>query len=233
MEYPAQDHSTLMLAGPDHLAPLLGFVGDELPELGGRGRNITVLPRSANRALITGPVSAALISLLSLSIISACVFFGAPSPTNSLPQIPEQNPPRSGYPAAHRNGSALVTARARSLPGPDVFDRLGHHGKHETWTLPAEKIGHRWRPAAILHLYHVDAGHHLEHLAGQHGAGSRCRPTQVDLTRVGLRVGNEFGIVLGRNCWVDDHDKGRAADARNRRNIAKKVKIKIVDKGSR
>jgi hypothetical protein len=23
---------------PDHLAPLLGFVGDELPELGGRGR---------------------------------------------------------------------------------------------------------------------------------------------------------------------------------------------------
>ena len=41
MEYPAaacRDHSGLMAGELDHLAPLLGFVGDELAEVGGRAR---------------------------------------------------------------------------------------------------------------------------------------------------------------------------------------------------
>ena len=32
--------------------------------------------------------------------------------------------------------------------------------------LPAEQIGQRGRRAAIGHMHHVDAGHHLEQLAG-------------------------------------------------------------------
>ena len=43
-----------------------------------------VLPRSANRAFITGLASAALISLLSLSMLSAAVFLGAPTPNHVL-----------------------------------------------------------------------------------------------------------------------------------------------------
>ena len=68
---------------PDHLAPLLGFFRDELAEIGGRAAS-TVPPRSASRALILGSARTALISLLSLSTISAGVFLGAPTPYQVL-----------------------------------------------------------------------------------------------------------------------------------------------------
>src|SRR6266446_1660391 len=70
----------------------------------------TVPSRSASRALILGSARPALISLLSLSMISAGVPFGAPTPFH----------------------------------------------------LPAEEVGERGRCAAIGHVDHVDAGHHLE-----------------------------------------------------------------------
>src|SRR5215472_3451524 len=54
---------------PDHLAPFLGFVGDELSKVGGRARQ----PTSARRALILGSVRPALISLLSMLTIAAGV----------------------------------------------------------------------------------------------------------------------------------------------------------------
>ena len=44
----------------------------------------TVPPRSANRALIVGLARAALISLLTLPMISAGVFLGAPRPNTEL-----------------------------------------------------------------------------------------------------------------------------------------------------
>ena len=71
---------------------------------------------------------------------------------------------------------AVVTANARSLPALmySIDERRGaEHDLH----LSAEQIGQRGRPAAIGHVNHVDAGHHLEQLAGNMGRGSRCRPT--------------------------------------------------------
>ena len=65
----------------DDLAPLLGFVGNQLTEIGGRTGN-TVLPKSASRAMILGSASAALISLLSLSMMSA----GVPRGANAAPE---------------------------------------------------------------------------------------------------------------------------------------------------
>ena len=47
-------------------------------------------PRSASRAFILGSARAALISLLSLSMISAGVFLGAPTPYQVLPQSPAE-----------------------------------------------------------------------------------------------------------------------------------------------
>src|SRR5215467_589097 len=44
----------------------------------------TVAPNSASRAFILGSARAALISLLSLSTMSAGVFFGAPTPVQKL-----------------------------------------------------------------------------------------------------------------------------------------------------
>ena len=69
----------------DHLAPLLGFVGDQLPEVGGRARKHRRAKVGEPR-LDLGIGEAALISLFSLSMISAGVFLGAPMPSsqNSL-----------------------------------------------------------------------------------------------------------------------------------------------------
>ena len=68
---------------PDHLAPLLGFIGDELAEFGGRHRQW-------NAAQVCQPLldlrigEAAVISLLSLPTISAGVSLGAPIPNQPL-----------------------------------------------------------------------------------------------------------------------------------------------------
>ena len=70
---------------------------------------------------------------------------------------------------------AVVTASARSLPALMYSIDAGHGGEHDLH-LSAEQIGERGRPAAIRHVNHVDAGHHLEQFAGHMGRGSRCRP---------------------------------------------------------
>ena len=65
----------------DDLAPLLGFVSDELAEIGSRSakrRHAQIGKPRFRSGLGEGRVS----SLLSLSMISAGVFFGAPTPYN-------------------------------------------------------------------------------------------------------------------------------------------------------
>jgi hypothetical protein len=66
-----------------HLAPLLGFLGNELAEVGGRTAS-TVPAKEASRAVIVGSASPALISLLSLSTISVGVLLGAPTPYHTV-----------------------------------------------------------------------------------------------------------------------------------------------------
>ena len=105
----------LDVAAFDHLAPLLGFVGDVLAEVRGRARQ-HVPPRSASRALILGSARPALISLLSLSTISAGVAFGAPMPDQKLASKPGTNSPTVGMSGSASERVAAVTASARSLP---------------------------------------------------------------------------------------------------------------------
>jgi hypothetical protein len=69
----------LDIGRPNHLAPLLDFVGDELAKVRGRARK-RCAPQSAIRAFSLGSARPALISLFSLSTISAGVAFGAPRP---------------------------------------------------------------------------------------------------------------------------------------------------------
>ena len=67
----------------DHLAPLLGLVGDELAEIGGRAGEHRA-GQFGKPCLYLRIGKAALISLLSLSTISAGVLFGAPRPNIAL-----------------------------------------------------------------------------------------------------------------------------------------------------
>ena len=73
------DHSGLMLAARITLAHFSVSSAMSLPKSAGEPAS-TVPPRSASRALILGSARPALISLLSLSMISAGVFLGAPTP---------------------------------------------------------------------------------------------------------------------------------------------------------
>ena len=50
----------------------------------------------------------------------------------------------------------------------------------------------------------------------------------IDLARIGLGVGDELGNRLGRNRWIHLHDVGHAHDARDRRDVAKKIEIELV-----
>ena len=68
---------------------------------------------------------------------------------------------------------AVVTASARSLPA--LMYSIDEVSEQTYLHLSAEQIGQV--TAAIGHVDHVDAGHHLEQLAGDMAARSRCRPT--------------------------------------------------------
>jgi hypothetical protein len=82
--------------------------------------------------------------------------------------------------------------------------------------------------AAIGHVLHVDAGHHLEQLARHMGPGSAATRGHVDLARISFGVGDELGNGLGRNQCIHDHDTGLAADARDRRDVAKEIVIELI-----
>jgi hypothetical protein len=83
----------------------------------------TVPPRSAIRAFIVGSARAALISLLSVSMILAGVFLGAPTPDQALASYPGRNSLTVGRSGSPSQRVAVVTANGRSLPGPDLLNR--------------------------------------------------------------------------------------------------------------
>jgi hypothetical protein len=99
----------------DHLAPLLGFLGDKSAEFGGwtHERRSAV---SANRAFIFGSARPALAARLSLLTISADVPLGAPMPYHWLASYPGTNSSTAGMPGKAPDRSLVVTASARSVP---------------------------------------------------------------------------------------------------------------------
>ena len=122
---------------------------------------------------------------------------------------------------------AVVTARARSLPALMYSNRLGRVGE-EDLHLSAEQIGQRGRHAAIGHVHHVDAGHHLEQFGGDVGDPADAARTVGELARIGLGIGDELGNRLGRNRRIYHHDKGAADEARDRRDVADEIEIEFV-----
>src|ERR1700684_1029791 len=52
----------------------------------------------------------------------------------------------------------------------------------------------------------------------------------IDLAWIGFGKGDEVGNGFGRECWIDHHDKGGAANARDRDDVANEIKTEIVIK---
>ena len=102
-----------------------------------------------------------------------------------------------------------------------------------TCTCPPSRSVSAGAVAAIRHVNQVDAGHHLEQLAGDMWRAPVAGRRHVDLARIGLGIGDELGNRLGRNGRIDHHDKGRAADARDRRDVADEIEIEVARRASR
>ena len=61
-----------------------------------------------------------------------------------------------------------------------------------TCVLSFEHVGDGRRVAAIRHVQHVDAGHHLEQLAGKMRRRADAAGRHVELARICLGVGDQF-----------------------------------------
>ena len=97
-----------------------------------------------------------------------------------------------------------------------------HDAEHDL-ELPADQIGKRERLAAVRDVDHVDAGHHLEQLAGDMERTPGAARRHVDLARIGLGIGDELRDRLGGKRWIDQHDKGPAHDAGDRRDVPNEI----------
>src|SRR6516164_8544714 len=122
---------------------------------------------------------------------------------------------------------AAVTASARSLPALIYPIDETVVGKHDL-DLPSEQIIERRPATTIGHVNHVDAGHHLEQLAGQMGRCPGSSRRIIDFARASLGIGDELGNRLSRDRWIYRHDKWCADNASDWRDIADEIVVELV-----
>src|ERR1700722_14913405 len=118
MEYRHRDdrpYSNLMLANRITLPHFSVSSAMNFPNSAG-AIDIGTAPKSASRDLNSGAGRVALVSLLSLSMISAGVRFGAPMPYQPMASYPGTNSATVGMSGSASERVAAVTARGRSLP---------------------------------------------------------------------------------------------------------------------
>src|ERR1043166_7788554 len=104
-------HSALMFAARITLAHFSVSSAMSLPKSPGDPGS-TVLPRSANRALILGSARPPFVSFFGLSMISAGVFLGAPMPSHTLASKPDRKSPTVGTSGSASERVAVVTRSA-------------------------------------------------------------------------------------------------------------------------
>jgi hypothetical protein len=124
---------------------------------------------------------------------------------------------------AHR---VCATIWLKSAPGSDIFDAFRNNVEHDL-NLLAKQIGSRRSAAAILHLFELDAGYHLEELAGDVAWAPGAGRAKIELARIGLGVGDEFRNCLGWKSQIDHHDQGGLGNARDRRDVANEIEIEL------
>jgi regulator of RNase E activity RraA len=95
---------------------------------------------------------------------------------------------------------------------------------------PAEQVGQRSHRAAIRHVLHVDARHHLEHLAGDVARAANARRGHVQLAGLGLGHRDELSDRLHRKRIGDGQYLKAAAERRDRRDVAGKIN-RAIERG--
>src|SRR6516164_414744 len=115
-------------------------------------------------------------------------------------------------------GSRSAYRERDQTAGLDVFDYRRQRIEHDL-NLAAEQIGLRGRRAAIRYVKYANTSHHLEQLARQMAQVPIAGRCHIELARVGLGIGDEFGNRLRRNRWIYHHHNGHVNHARDRRDI--------------
>src|SRR5262249_54191480 len=107
----------------------------------------------------------------------------------------------------------------------DVLDAGGYGAKNDLH-LAAEQIGNV--TAAIWNVNQVDTSHHDEPFAEDVGDGPAAGRPHVDLTRIGLGIGDELRDRCGCNGWIDHHDVRGAPNAGDGRYFADEIEIELL-----
>src|SRR5215468_430069 len=186
-----------------------------------------VAPKSANRAFILGSARAALISLLSLSTISAGVLFGAPTPVQKLDSYPGTNSATVGMSGNTGERVAVVTASARSLPpltysiDEDMVANMTCTGppSRSTSAGPAPRYGTCTRVTPVIILNSSPA---------IWVSGTNATRRHVDLPGIGLGIGDELGNRLDRHRGMHLHEKRLAMNACDRSDVADQIETELV-----
>src|SRR3954468_24596631 len=142
MEYrqgAAHGHYSFMLASRITLPHFLVSSAMCLPNSAGELGN-TELLNSASRAFVWGSARIALVSLLSLSMISGDVFLGAAMPCQPLASYPGTNSPTVGISGNRSRRVAEVTANGRNWPALMYPIEEGSRS-NITWTCPPIRSG--------------------------------------------------------------------------------------------
>src|SRR5262249_50480821 len=158
---------------PDHLAPLFGFGRNMLSELGWRigkhdGPQVDKLRfdfRVGERGV------GFLVELLDDVPRSVLGRTKTLPPAGLIPRHELANRRNIRQRLRARGGGYCERAQPAS---PDILNRCDSAGE-VALPLPGDEIGDRRPATAIGHVDHVDAGHHLEKLAGQMSPGADAR----------------------------------------------------------
>src|SRR5262245_3129469 len=174
----------LDVSGPDHLAPLLGFLGDELGEVGGREREH--LATEIGKPRLDFRIGEAGVDLRIELVNNVGGRVLGRADAEPLARLIARHEFSHNWDARQRLRACRGRYRERAQPAsPDILDRCDSAGEHDLH-LPAEQIGQRGPAAAIRHMDHVDPGHHLEQLARYMWAASDANRRHVDFAWIRL-----------------------------------------------
>ena len=124
--------------------------------------------------------------------------------------------------AGRGSACGVVTAIARSLPSRIWPVTVGIAAKSAV-DVTAEQIGHHRAAALVGDVQHVDAGEHLQELAGEVVDGAGARRRERDRLGLRFRQRDELAEVLGGHRRMDDEHVRIARDERNRRQVLQRV----------
>ena len=121
-------------------------------------------------------------------------------------------------------GDALRRAD-RERPQQAALDRRqrGAERVEHQLDIARYQIGQRRACALVGDVDHVDAGHLLEHLAGQMNGAAGAGRSEIEFSRVLLGVGHELRHRLGGHGGMHLHDDGQVRDQRQQAEIPDRI----------